>query len=87
MQQFMAIVLRKRIFIVLLIFNGVMLYSQSDWVNYLVEKDRGLMSVHVDLGLNYLKPTYRNLLIVGSNWILIFISSLSLKEHGLMADA
>ena len=43
-----------------------MIYSQSDWVNYLVEKEKGLMSVHVDLGLNYIKPTYKNLLIVGS---------------------
>ena len=43
-----------------------MIYSQSDWVSYLVEKEKGLMSVHVDLGLNYIKPNYKNLLIVGS---------------------
>ena len=61
-------VLRKKIFLILLIFNIAMIYSQSDWVNYLVEKDRGLMSVHVDLGLNYIKPNYRNLLIVGSKY-------------------
>jgi hypothetical protein len=64
----MAIVLRKNIFLVFLFFNGAMLYSQSDWVNYLVEKDKGLMSVYVDLGLNYIKPNYQNLLIVGSNY-------------------
>ena len=45
-----------------------MIYSQSDWVNYLSERDLGLMSVHVDLGLNYVKPNYKNLLIVGSKF-------------------
>ena len=64
----MANVLRKKIFLVLLIFSAAMLHSQSDWVNYLVEKDKGLMSVHVDLGLNYIKPNYKNLLIVGSKY-------------------
>ena len=64
----MEIGLRKKIFLVLLMFNGVMIYSQSDWVNYLVERDKGFMSVHVDLGLNYIKPNYRNLLIVGTRF-------------------
>jgi len=45
-----------------------MIYPQSDWVNYLVEREKGLMSVHVDLGLNYIKPNYKNLLIVGSKF-------------------
>lgn len=60
--------LRKKIFLILLMFNSAMIYSQSDWVNFLVEKDKGLMSVHVDLGLNYVKPNYKNLLIVGSSY-------------------
>ena len=43
-------------------------YGQSDWVNYLAQKDKGLMSLHVDLGLNYVRPNYKNLLIVGSRF-------------------
>lgn len=43
-------------------------YAQSDWVNYLVEKEKGLMSIHVDLSLNISKPLYKKLLIVGTNY-------------------
>jgi hypothetical protein len=62
------LVLRKKIVLIFLMFNVSVIYSQSDWVNYLVEREKGLMSVHVDLGLNYLKPNYKNLLIVGSRY-------------------
>lgn len=62
------LVLRKKIFLIFLMFNVSVIYSQSDWVNYLVEREKGLMSVHVDLGLNYIKPNYKNLLIVGSRY-------------------
>lgn len=59
---------RKRTFLILLIFNGTLTFSQNDWVTYLAERDLGLMSIHVDLGLNYIKPNYKNLLIVGSKF-------------------
>jgi hypothetical protein len=49
-------------------FNVSVIYSQSDWVSFLIEREKGLMSVHVDLGLNYLKPNYKNLLIVGNRF-------------------
>ena len=62
------LVLRKKIFLIFLLFNVSVIYSQSDWVNYLVEREKGLMSVHVDLGLNYIKPNYKNLLIVGNKF-------------------
>ena len=62
------LVLRKKIFLIFLMLNVSVIFSQSDWVNYLVERDKGLMSVHVDLGLNYIKPNYKNLLIVGSRY-------------------
>ena len=59
-------VLGKKMVLIFLLFNCTMIYSQSDWVNYLIGKEKGLMSVHVDLGLNFIKPNYSNLLIVGS---------------------
>jgi hypothetical protein len=65
---FNGLIVRKKVFLIFLIFSGNMIYSQSDWVNYLSERDLGLMSVHVDLGLNYIKPNYKNLLIVGSKF-------------------
>jgi len=65
---FNGLIVRKKVFLIFLIFSGNMIYSQSDWVNYLSERDLGLMSVHVDLGLNYVKPNYKNLLIVGSKF-------------------
>lgn len=68
LKYFNGLIGRKKIFLIFLIFGGNMTYSQSDWVNYLSERDLGLMSVHVDLGLNYVKPNYKNLLIVGSKF-------------------
>ncbi len=43
-------------------------YSQSDWVNYLLKKEKGYMSVSVDLDYNDFKPNYKNLLIVGKKY-------------------
>ncbi len=68
LKYFNGLIGRKKVFLIFLIFNGNMIFSQSDWVNYLAERDLGLMSVHVDLGLNYIKPNYKNLLIVGSKF-------------------
>ena len=55
-------------FFVLLIGCYSSSYAQSDWVNYLVEKEKGVMSIHVDLSLNISKPLYKKLLIVGTNY-------------------
>ncbi|MDH3322429.1 MAG: DUF695 domain-containing protein [Flavobacteriaceae bacterium] len=43
-------------------------YAQTDWVNYLAEKEKGLMSIYVDLYFNNKKPNYKNLLIIGSTY-------------------
>jgi hypothetical protein len=67
LKYFNGLFVRNKVFLIFLIFNGNLIYSQSDWVNYLVERDLGLMSVHVDLGL-IIKPYYKNLLIVGSKF-------------------
>jgi len=42
--------------------------AQDDWVEYVSVKDKGLMSVSLDLSLDLVKPRYKNLLIVGGKF-------------------
>jgi len=44
------------------------IYSQNDWVDYVVQKDKGIMSISIDLSYKYQRSNYKNLLIVGSNY-------------------
>ncbi len=41
-------------------------YAQDFWGNYLLKKDAGLFSVMVNMELDYVKPYYKNVLIVGT---------------------
>ena len=52
----------------LLIIYSLNSFSQTDWVNYIVKKEKGLMSITIDLDYNDYKPNYKNLLIVGTNY-------------------
>jgi len=40
--------------------------KETNWETYVAEKDKGLMSITVNMDLNFAKPNYRNLLIVGT---------------------
>ena len=42
--------------------------AQEDWVEYITMKDKGVMSIAIDLGVDLAKPNYRNLLIVGTRF-------------------
>lgn len=55
--------------LVLVVFIGNTLYSfsQESWESYIVNRDKGVMSIAVDMELSYGKPNYKNLLIVGTN--------------------
>lgn len=44
------------------------LQAQDDWVEYVSIKEKGLMSISVDLSLDLVKPKYKNLLIVGGRF-------------------
>ena len=46
----------------------VSLCAQDDWVEYVTMKDKGVMSISLDLSLDLAKPNYKNLLIVGSQF-------------------
>jgi Regulator of ribonuclease activity B/Family of unknown function (DUF695) len=43
-------------------------YSQTDWVNYLATKNKGIMSISVDLDFINYKPNYKNLLILATRY-------------------
>ncbi len=42
--------------------------AQEDWVEYVIIKDKGVMSVSLDLRLDLYRPKYKNLLVVGSRF-------------------
>jgi len=44
------------------------LIAQDAWVDYVLIKDKGVMSVSLDLNLDLIKPNYRNLLVVGTKY-------------------
>jgi len=49
------------------IFLSLTINAQDSWETYLVKKEKGLMSISVNMDLNVTKPNYKNLLIVGTN--------------------
>ena len=53
---------------ILLFFTISNIHAQEDWINYVVKKDKGIMSITIDMDLVYKKPNYKNLLIVGPNF-------------------
>jgi len=50
----------------ILIFLSLTINAQDNWETYLVKKEKGLMSISVNMDLNLTKPNYKNLLIVGT---------------------
>ncbi len=43
-------------------------FAQTDWVDYVVRKNKGIMSVSVDLDFIDYKPNYKNLLILATHY-------------------
>lgn len=42
--------------------------AQDDWIEYVLMKKKGVMSVSLDLGLDLDRPNYKNLFIVGAQF-------------------
>jgi len=42
--------------------------AQEDWIDYVIMKDKGVMSVSLDLNLDLNKPNYRNLVVAGAKF-------------------
>lgn len=55
----------KFLLISFIIFFSLSINAQDNWESYVVNKEKGLMYVSVNMDLNYTKPNYRNLLVVG----------------------
>ena len=43
-------------------------YAQSEWINYIVKKEKGMMSISIDMDLIIKKPNYKNLIIIGTEF-------------------
>ena len=59
--------MKKSPLTILIIFLSLTINAQDNWETYLMEKEKGLMSISVNMDLNVSKPNYKNLLIVGTN--------------------
>ena len=59
-------VMKNSPFTIILILLSLTMNAQDNWETYLINKEKGLMSVSVNMDLNVAKPNYKNLLIVGT---------------------
>jgi len=59
--------MKKIPFTLIFILLSLTINAQDNWETYLVKKEKGLMSISVNMDLNVTKPNYKNLLIVGTN--------------------
>jgi len=60
--------LLANLFLLLFLSATSKLIAQDAWVEYVLIKDKGVMSVSLDLNLDLLKPNYKNLLVVGTKY-------------------
>lgn len=51
-----------------IIINSSSSYSQGEWAEYLIHRDKKLMSIQVDMEFDDIKPNYKNLLIIGTKF-------------------
>ena len=66
----------------LILFFFTKLNAQEDWIDYVAMKDKGIMSVSVDLEVDISKPNFKNLLIVGTKYDACMANGFP-KEAGL----
>lgn len=52
----------------LFILSSALQGQEGNWADYVVKKEKGMMTVSVDLSFNDNRPAYRNLLIVGTQF-------------------
>ncbi len=64
----LSVLFRISLFLILFISNCNKLYPQGEWLEHLGTKDKKLMSIQVDMEFDHLKPNYKNLLIIGTNF-------------------
>jgi len=59
--------MKKSLLTIILILLSLTIVAQENWETYLVKKEKGLMTISVNMDLNLNKPNYKNLLIVGTS--------------------
>lgn len=59
--------MKKSFLISILIFSNSIINAQDDWENYLVQKEKGLMAISVNMRYEYARPNYKHLLVVGTH--------------------
>jgi len=57
----------KYSFIILFLGGFSVIAQEDDWDSFLTEKEKGIMAITTNFRYVQSKPTYKNLLIVGSN--------------------
>ena len=59
--------MKKTLLSLLFIFLSISMNAQDDWESYLVEKDKGLITISVNMKYEYARPNYKHLLVVGTH--------------------
>jgi len=59
--------MKKSLLTFILIFLSLTIFAQENWETYLTKKEKGIMTISVNMDLNLSKPNYKNLLIVGTS--------------------
>ncbi len=59
--------MKKSLFLIILVFFSHQINAQEDWESYIVEKDKGPITISVNMKYEYARPNYKNLLIVGTH--------------------
>ncbi len=68
LSSFLKVFISKNKLIFIFLISYTTTYTQSDWVNYIVKKEKGMMSISVDMDLINKKPNYKNLIIIGTKF-------------------
>ena len=59
---------RTSLLLIVFVFYSNLSFSQGEWAEYLINKEKKLMSIQVDMEFDYMKPNYKNLLIIGTSY-------------------
>jgi len=61
-------ILLANLTLLLILISAYKGFAQDEWIEYVLMKEKGVMSVSLDLSLDLNKPNYKNLVIVGARF-------------------
>jgi hypothetical protein len=59
--------MKKSFLISILIFSNFIITAQDDWGSYIIQKEKGIMAISVNMRYEYARPNYKHLLVVGTH--------------------